>query len=242
MKAFVSSFTLAALSQAIEWQSSPAYSYGGLSPADTYSVGGYGYDDGYTSPVSHGLYDSGYGNSGYGGYGAGSYSGYGASKGPSYGAASYAAPGYGYGGYGASGYGNAGYGNAGYGAAGYGNAGYGNAGYGNAGYGAAGYGNAGYGAAGYGNAGYGAAGYGNAGYGGYGAPYGTVAHRAPIGSRAYKPHAYQKDYGEWKKSYKLEVESFEQTVVKDTEHVWVVAFIDPACGYCKKLALQWEKL
>ena len=187
MKAFVSSFTLAALSQAIEWQSSPAYSYGGLSPADTYSVGGYGYDDGYTSPVSQGLYDSGYGNSGYGGYGAGSYSGYGASKGPSYGAASYAAPGYGYGGYGASG-------------------------------------------------------YGNAGYGGYGAPYGTVAHRAPIGSRAYKPHAYQKDYGEWKKSYKLEVESFEQTVVKDTEHVWVVAFIDPACGYCKKLALQWEKL
>lgn len=28
----------------------------------------------------------------------------------------------------------------------------------------------------------------------------------------------------------------------DTENLWVVAFIDPLCGGCKRLAVEWEKL
>ena len=28
----------------------------------------------------------------------------------------------------------------------------------------------------------------------------------------------------------------------DEENVWVVAFIDPECGYCRKLAYQWERV
>lgn len=46
----------------------------------------------------------------------------------------------------------------------------------------------------------------------------------------------------WSKYYRIEVENFEKTVVTDTENVWVIAYIDPACGYCKKFATQWEKL
>ena len=40
----------------------------------------------------------------------------------------------------------------------------------------------------------------------------------------------------------MDVETFKKTVVTDTENVWVVAFIDPLCGGCKRLAVEWEKL
>ena len=67
-------------------------------------------------------------------------------------------------------------------------------------------------------------------------------HQAPIGNRAYRHAGPAKNYGAWNKSYNLSVETFEKTVVTDEENVWVVAFIDPACGYCKKLVVEWEKL
>ena len=28
----------------------------------------------------------------------------------------------------------------------------------------------------------------------------------------------------------------------DKEHVWVIAFMDPHCDGCQKLAAEWEKL
>jgi len=31
-------------------------------------------------------------------------------------------------------------------------------------------------------------------------------------------------------------------VLTDTTNVWVVAYIDPSCGSCKRLALHWERL
>ena len=58
----------------------------------------------------------------------------------------------------------------------------------------------------------------------------------------YRASAYRKDYGVWEKYYRIEVESFEKTVVTDTENVWVIAFIDPACGYCQRFSYEWERL
>ena len=69
----------------------------------------------------------------------------------------------------------------------------------------------------------------------YGRGYG---YKAPV----YTPTVVKKDYGVWEKYYRLEVEDFKQTVVTDTENVWVVAYIDPACGGCKRLAVEWERL
>ena len=150
---------------------------------------------------------------------------------------------------------------------GYGNNGYGN-GYNN-GYGGydGGYGNGynnGYAAKGAYNDGYGAQrgydGYGNgynAGYGdydglnGYGAydEYGSLGpspvHKRHISqNRKYIPHnsGYGTDYGLWNRSYKVEDEAFEQVVIKDVENIWIVAYIDPACGACKKFSIEWEKL
>ena len=31
-------------------------------------------------------------------------------------------------------------------------------------------------------------------------------------------------------------------MIRDTENVWIVAYIDPACGECKKFAIEWERL
>ena len=58
----------------------------------------------------------------------------------------------------------------------------------------------------------------------------------------YQPTVVKKDYGLWEKYYRLETETFKKTVATDTENVWVVAFIDPTCGGCKRLSVQWEKL
>ena len=45
-------------------------------------------------------------------------------------------------------------------------------------------------------------------------------------NRSYKSSvAVKKDYGVWSNSYRLSAETFEQTVVQDTENVWVVAFM-----------------
>ena len=136
------------------------------------------------------------------------------------------------------------------------NGGYGN-GYGN-GY-DSGYGNGydsyggGYGAynGGYGNRGYGGNGYGNGYNAGYGAyddydSYGSgpVRQRHLPKSRQYIPynHGHGRDYGLWNRSYKVKEETFEQVVIKDVENIWIVAYIDPECGACKKFSIEWEKL
>ena len=59
---------------------------------------------------------------------------------------------------------------------------------------------------------------------------------------AYRPAVVRKDYGAWEKHYRLDVETLRTTVVTDTENVWVVAYIDPACGGCKRLAVEWERV
>ena len=256
MKSFISAFTLvAAMTDAVEYHSRPAR----------------GYNSGYGNGYRNSGYGNGYGNSGYGnGYGNSGYgnghgnSGYGNGYGNSSYGNGYGNSGYGNG-YGNSGHGN-GYGNSGYGN-GYGNAGYSN-GYGNGSYGVArnGYGNAGYGSGygnGYGNGhgnGYGNGAYGNGSYGSHGAhgashgghgghgshgSHGSAhagSYHAPIGDRAYKPSHEEKSYGGWEDSYRLEIETFESTVVTDEENIWVIAFIDPACGYCKKFVTQWETI
>lgn len=35
---------------------------------------------------------------------------------------------------------------------------------------------------------------------------------------------------------------FENEVISDSENVWIVAFIDPYCGGCQRLATEWPKL
>ena len=142
---------------------------------------------------------------------------------------------------------------------GYGNTGYG---YGNGVNSYGGYGNGlnaygGYvnGVGGYGSS-YGGAGLNNGiGFGGAGNAYGLSngysaispgpIKQVPIGLRKfgspYKP-ANKACYGPWCESQRLEVENFEQTVIRDTENVWIVAYIDPACGECKKFAIEWERL
>mmetsp|Transcript_5876 Transcript_5876/g.7101 ORF Transcript_5876/g.7101 Transcript_5876/m.7101 type:complete len:136 (-) Transcript_5876:1067-1474(-) len=35
---------------------------------------------------------------------------------------------------------------------------------------------------------------------------------------------------------------FEQTVINDKEHIWVVAFVSPTCHSCHALADEWSKL
>ena len=88
---------------------------------------------------------------------------------------------------------------------------------------------------------------------GYSAPAATYGHSAPTSYGAsssghgyaapsYQPAVVRKDYGAWEKYYRLETETFKKTVVTDTENVWVIAFMDPACGGCKRLAVEWEKL
>jgi len=37
-------------------------------------------------------------------------------------------------------------------------------------------------------------------------------------------------------------DTFEQVVIRDVENIWIVAYIDPACGACKKFSIEWEKL
>ena len=227
-----------------------------------FSNGGKGNGQGSYSGKNYGL-NKGYKNNGsFGGADQYGFSGYGRDSG--YGND------YGNSGYGNSGYGNNGYGNSGYGN-GYGNSGYGNDGYGS-GYGHGGsYGGHALGSdprtyspynldgspaiANYGHGdSYGSHG---SGYGGQGLPYGGLqshgpsyghgshgSHgvRGPIGNRAYKPAVANKDYGQWAKSYNLTTETFTKTVETDEENVWVVAFIDPACGYCKKFVIEWEKV
>ena len=51
-----------------------------------------------------------------------------------------------------------------------------------------------------------------------------------------------KDYGLWARYYRLEVETFKATVIDDTVNAWVIAYIDPACGGCKRLAVEYEKV
>ena len=51
-----------------------------------------------------------------------------------------------------------------------------------------------------------------------------------------------KDYGLWARYYRLEVETFKATVIDDTINAWVIAYIDPACGGCKRLAVEYEKV
>jgi len=43
----------------------------------------------------------------------------------------------------------------------------------------------------------------------------------------------------WGSSQSLTADTFQAMVVDDTDNVWIVAFINPACGYCKKLEPQW---
>jgi glutaredoxin len=31
-------------------------------------------------------------------------------------------------------------------------------------------------------------------------------------------------------------------VIRDVENIWIVAYIDPKCGACKKFSIEWEKL
>ena len=58
----------------------------------------------------------------------------------------------------------------------------------------------------------------------------------------YQPAVVKKDYGLWENYYRIEVETFKKTVATDKENVWVIAYIDPSCGGCKRLSVQWEKL
>lgn len=59
---------------------------------------------------------------------------------------------------------------------------------------------------------------------------------------AKKPQPIYQDYGWWAKEYHIEEEKFEQTVIRDTENIWIVAYIDPACDNCQKFAIEWERL
>ena len=45
-----------------------------------------------------------------------------------------------------------------------------------------------------------------------------------------------------KNAVRLDADTFRYTVLRDKKHVWVVAFIDPACGNCKRFAIEWERL
>ena len=141
--------------------------------------------------------------------------------------------------YGASRSYGASYGGAAYGGASYG-AGYG-AGYGVGSYGAGSYGR-GYGS-GYGVGAYGAGSY---GVGSYGAGYGAGAYgrgyAGPSRGYGYQPTVVKQEFGAWSKAYRLDVETYQKTVIEDTENVWVVAFVDDKCGGCVRLAVEWEKL
>ena len=50
------------------------------------------------------------------------------------------------------------------------------------------------------------------------------------------------EYGLWENSLRLEVDTFEKTVLNDSEHAWVIAFMDPHCSGCNRLVPEWEKL
>lgn len=67
--------------------------------------------------------------------------------------------------------------------------------------------------------------------------------RSPVHQRAYKPvSAGPHDKAVLKNAVKLDADTFRYTVLRDKKHVWVVAFIDPACGNCKRFAIEWERL
>ena len=93
--------------------------------------------------------------------------------------------------------------------------------------------------AGYGgHGGYGKGAYGHGGHGlagGYGGP--------PVHKRAYKPaHGGPHEKAVLHSALRLDADTFRYTVLRDKKHVWVVAFIDPSCGNCKKFAIEWERL
>jgi len=54
--------------------------------------------------------------------------------------------------------------------------------------------------------------------------------------------ATAKNFGGWEKFNRLDVATFKSTVLKETESVWVVAFIDPSCRLCQNLSVEWGKL
>ena len=131
-------------------------------------------------------------------------------------------------------------------------------------YGAGSYGN---GTTGYGKTGYAKASHGKVGYGldygkGYGLPGTTTTghvHKKPktsygsktvpyggshsYGAKAsYTPAVEKRSYGGWDKFFYMETETFKKTVLTDYANVWVIAFIDPTCSGCRRLAVEWERL
>ena len=50
------------------------------------------------------------------------------------------------------------------------------------------------------------------------------------------------EYGLWASSLRLDVNTFFNAVIRDDQHLWVVAFMDPSCRNCQRFAPQWNKL
>ena len=42
------------------------------------------------------------------------------------------------------------------------------------------------------------------------------------------------NYGLWAKTLRLDASSFYDVVMRDDDHIWVVAFMDPNCDNCKR--------
>ena len=48
------------------------------------------------------------------------------------------------------------------------------------------------------------------------------------------------DYGVWARSRRLNLDTFENTVINDDKNVWVVSFINPSCDACKRFVPHWD--
>ena len=46
----------------------------------------------------------------------------------------------------------------------------------------------------------------------------------------------------WGKSRRLNLDTFESTVIKDDHNVWVVSFINPHCDACKRFVPHWDQV
>jgi len=62
---------------------------------------------------------------------------------------------------------------------------------------------------------------------------------------AYKESQYPStnkvNYGIWARTRRLNLNTFEDNVMKDDMNVWVVSYIMPSCPLCEKFAPHWDR-
>ena len=71
---------------------------------------------------------------------------------------------------------------------------------------------------------------------------GPTPPEAPKAPKAEAPVKSPEASEHWGAFPYLDSKTFESSVLKDNDHVWVVAFIDPTCSGCQRLAKEWGLL